>query len=112
MTPTLTVTPTATATPCNANTFLNQGFETGLGLFASSVATCVPGGCGWSAVTSDKPLITATMFGVTTPCVEASRKILEQRDYEVLEAPSVDEVKQSRRLKIIRLGACNKETAC
>jgi len=32
----------------------------------------------------DKPLLTATMFGVTTPCVEAARKILEQRDYEVL----------------------------
>jgi uncharacterized protein (UPF0261 family) len=32
----------------------------------------------------DKPLITATMFGVTTPCVEAARKVLEQQDYEVL----------------------------
>jgi uncharacterized protein (UPF0261 family) len=32
----------------------------------------------------DKPLITATMFGVTTPCVEASRKIVEERGYEVL----------------------------
>jgi uncharacterized protein (UPF0261 family) len=33
---------------------------------------------------ADKPLITATMFGVTTPCVEGSRKILEAADYEVL----------------------------
>jgi uncharacterized protein (UPF0261 family) len=32
----------------------------------------------------DKPLITATMFGVTTPCVEGSRKILEAANYEVL----------------------------
>jgi uncharacterized protein (UPF0261 family) len=32
----------------------------------------------------DKPIITATMFGVTTPCVEASRKLLEQANYEVL----------------------------
>jgi len=32
----------------------------------------------------DKPLITATMFGVTTPCVEESRKILESAAYEVL----------------------------
>ena len=32
----------------------------------------------------DKPLITATMFGVTTPCVEASRKKLEAAGYEVL----------------------------
>lgn len=33
---------------------------------------------------SDKPMISATMFGVTTPCVEASRKILELAGYEVL----------------------------
>jgi uncharacterized protein (UPF0261 family) len=31
-----------------------------------------------------KPLITATMFGVTTPCVEACRKTMEQQGYEVL----------------------------
>jgi uncharacterized protein (UPF0261 family) len=31
-----------------------------------------------------KPLVTATMFGVTTPCVEAGRAILEQSGYEVL----------------------------
>jgi len=33
---------------------------------------------------SEKPIITATMFGVTTPCIEAARKILEAQDYEVL----------------------------
>ena len=32
----------------------------------------------------DKPLITATMFGVTTPCVEAARKQIEDSGYEVL----------------------------
>jgi uncharacterized protein (UPF0261 family) len=32
----------------------------------------------------DKPLITATMFGVTTPCVNAAREICEAKDYEVL----------------------------
>ena len=32
----------------------------------------------------DKPLITATMFGVTTPCVEACRRIMEQNGFEVL----------------------------
>jgi uncharacterized protein (UPF0261 family) len=32
----------------------------------------------------DKPLIAATMFGVTTPCVQAARKILEDAGYEVL----------------------------
>ncbi|MSU79414.1 MAG: UPF0261 family protein [Gemmataceae bacterium] len=33
---------------------------------------------------NDKPLITATMFGVTTPCVEAARKQIELSGYEVL----------------------------
>src|SRR5262245_21259902 len=33
---------------------------------------------------SDKPLVTATMFGVTTPCVEGCRKIVEAAGYEVL----------------------------
>ena len=32
----------------------------------------------------DKPLIAATMFGVTTPCVTRAREILEEAGYEVL----------------------------
>ncbi len=32
----------------------------------------------------DRPLIAATMFGVTTPCVERARAVLEQAGYEVL----------------------------
>jgi len=32
----------------------------------------------------DRPLIAATMFGVTTPCVTEARKRLEQEGYEVL----------------------------
>ncbi len=32
----------------------------------------------------DRPLITTTMFGVTTPCIETSRPILEKKGYEVL----------------------------
>src|SRR6478609_2830379 len=31
-----------------------------------------------------KPLIGATMFGVTTPCVDRAREVLEERGYEVL----------------------------
>lgn len=31
-----------------------------------------------------KPLIAATMFGVTTPCVECAKEYLEQRGYEVM----------------------------
>lgn len=33
---------------------------------------------------TDSPLIAATMFGVTTPCVSAARQILEEAGYEVL----------------------------
>ncbi len=33
---------------------------------------------------SDHPLIAATMFGVTTPCVQHARKILEAAGYEVV----------------------------
>ena len=32
----------------------------------------------------EKPLIAATMFGVTTPCVNAAKEYLEERGYEVL----------------------------
>ncbi|GCE30852.1 hypothetical protein KDA_63360 [Dictyobacter alpinus] len=38
----------------------------------------------FSSQTSGKPLIGATMFGVTTPCVTEARKYLEERGYEVL----------------------------
>jgi uncharacterized protein (UPF0261 family) len=34
--------------------------------------------------TGSKPTVAATMFGVTTPCVDAARKLLEASDYEVL----------------------------
>ena len=33
---------------------------------------------------TDRPLVAATMFGVTTPCVEAAREILTAAGYEVL----------------------------
>lgn len=33
---------------------------------------------------SDKPLVVASMFGVTTPCVEAARAVIEAAGYEVL----------------------------
>ena len=32
----------------------------------------------------EKPLIAATMFGVTTPCVDFAKEFLEERGYEVL----------------------------
>jgi uncharacterized protein (UPF0261 family) len=36
------------------------------------------------AAGADKPLVAATMFGVTTPCVEAARALVEQSGYETL----------------------------
>jgi uncharacterized protein (UPF0261 family) len=36
------------------------------------------------ASAEDKPLVAATMFGVTTPCVERAREVLEAAGYEVL----------------------------
>lgn len=33
---------------------------------------------------SDRPLVAASMFGVTTPCVERARNVLEAAGYEVL----------------------------
>ena len=37
-----------------------------------------------AATAADKPLIAATMFGVTTPCVTKAREMLEAAGYEVL----------------------------
>lgn len=37
-----------------------------------------------AAQTTDKPLVAATMFGVTTPCVQRARQELEAAGYEVL----------------------------
>ncbi|HST03873.1 MAG TPA: S-layer homology domain-containing protein [Chloroflexia bacterium] len=42
------IVPTATATNCGISNLINEGFESGLGVFSSVVGTCVPGGCGWS----------------------------------------------------------------
>lgn len=33
---------------------------------------------------ASRPLVAATMFGVTTPCVEAARRVIEAAGYEVL----------------------------
>jgi uncharacterized protein (UPF0261 family) len=37
-----------------------------------------------AAAAEDRPLIAATMFGVTTPCVERARALLEREGFEVL----------------------------
>jgi uncharacterized protein (UPF0261 family) len=37
-----------------------------------------------AAAAADRPLIATTMFGVTTPCVERARAVLESQGFEVL----------------------------
>jgi uncharacterized protein (UPF0261 family) len=55
------------------------------GLGSQSVPAACPFGRTGSLEPGQGPgLISATMFGVTTPCVEASRKVIEQHGYEVL----------------------------
>jgi uncharacterized protein (UPF0261 family) len=51
---------------------------------ANAVAGMVQGASVWEGAADQRPLITATMFGVTTPCVSAAQKQLEQAGYEVL----------------------------
>jgi uncharacterized protein (UPF0261 family) len=65
---------------------LNRISRTVLSNAAGAMIGMVQGG-GWRVAgggREDRPLITATMFGVTTPCVESSRKVVEERGYEVL----------------------------
>jgi uncharacterized protein (UPF0261 family) len=63
---------------------LNRISRTVLANAAAAMVGMVRQGRDLPAVRSDKPLVTATMFGVTTPCVEAARKIVEEKGYEVL----------------------------
>jgi uncharacterized protein (UPF0261 family) len=64
---------------CGLNRFTRQILENAAGAMAGMVSRRPS-----AATESDKPLITATMFGVTTPCVSASRGHLESAGYEVL----------------------------
>jgi uncharacterized protein (UPF0261 family) len=64
---------------------LNRISRTVLANAAHALVGMVRGqGSGVGGQESDKPLVAATMFGVTTPCVEAARQILEEHGYEVL----------------------------
>jgi uncharacterized protein (UPF0261 family) len=51
---------------------------------ANAVAGMVQGRAAPPPPADDKPLLTATMFGVTTPCVEAARRVVEQAGFETL----------------------------
>jgi uncharacterized protein (UPF0261 family) len=56
--------------------------RTGVSQVGGSALSFPPGESGRGP--DDKPIIAATMFGVTTPCVEAARAVLEETGYEVL----------------------------
>ncbi len=51
---------------------------------AAAIAGMVQAYAGFQSSPGVKPLVGATMFGVTTPCVTEARKYLEERGYEVL----------------------------
>src|SRR4029078_2419146 len=62
-TPTRTATNTPTATPTCVVATLQHGFESGtLEGYSSVVATCVPGGCGWTNVTTAAHTGTRSLF--------------------------------------------------
>ena len=64
---------------------LNRISRAVLGNAAAAIAGMVQASEGSPPPEScDKPLVAASMFGVTTPCVEAARKVLEAAGYEVL----------------------------
>lgn len=51
---------------------------------AAAIAGMARANADFTSAVENKPLIGATMFGVTTPCVTEARKQLEQQGYEVL----------------------------
>jgi uncharacterized protein (UPF0261 family) len=61
---------------------LNRFTRTILGNAAAAMAGMVRAQP--EAAPEDRPLVAATMFGVTTPCVEAARKHIEANGFEVL----------------------------
>ncbi len=50
----------------------------------AAAAVCAMAEAELPSTAEEKPLIAATMFGVTTPCVNKAREILEQNGFEVL----------------------------
>jgi uncharacterized protein (UPF0261 family) len=63
---------------CGLNRFTRQILSNAAGAMAGMVKAKPP------AAAADRPLVTATMFGVTTPCVDAARKQIEENGFEVL----------------------------
>ncbi len=63
---------------------INRVSRTVLTNAAGAIAGMVEGRRPHAAGGADRPLLAATMFGVTTPCVSAARERLEAGGYEVL----------------------------
>lgn len=51
---------------------------------AAAMAGMVVASRGDARAPADRPLVAATMFGVTTPCIQEAKQILEQAGFEVL----------------------------
>ena len=63
---------------------INQISERVLSNAAAAAAAMAEANAAFQSATVNKPMIGATMFGVTTPCVTAARQRLEELGYEVL----------------------------
>jgi uncharacterized protein (UPF0261 family) len=63
---------------------INRLSERILSNAANAIAGMAKGYRDFQPAMGGKPLIGATMFGVTTPCVTTAREALEQRGYEVI----------------------------
>jgi len=50
----------------------------------AAAAVCAMAEAELPSTAEEKPLVAATMFGVTTPCVDKAREILEENGFEVL----------------------------
>lgn len=65
---------------CGLNRFSRQALRNAANALAGMVQNRVK----LESIDDEKQIVTATMFGVTTPCVEEARKLIEQTHYEVL----------------------------
>lgn len=63
---------------------INRISERVIGNAAAAIAGMAKASASFTPSATTKPLVGATMFGVTTPCVTRAREVLEQRGYEVL----------------------------
>lgn len=63
---------------------INQISERILTNAAAATAAMATASAGFQASAASKPMIGATMFGVTTPCLTTARERLEELGYEVL----------------------------